>query len=213
MSDREIYILGVGNNTEVYIDLVEACGYKPVGLYHYNEDRIGERLHDIPILDSNSNLFKNSLEGKLFAISVGDNKIRTYLANMIRSLNGKLPKLIHPTAIVSKYAKVSESVVIHANSVIQAGADIAEDTVVSYNASVTHTSKIGKSCYLAAYAHVGAYVCVYNNVLIGQGAIIVSSKVDYIGENAIIGAGAVVTKNVENNQVVVGNPAKVIRLI
>ena len=32
-----------------------------------------------------------------------------------------------------------------------------------------------------------------------------------IKENSLIGAGSVVTKNVEKNTVVVGNPAKVIR--
>ena len=32
---KDIYILGVGCNTVVYIDLVESCGYRVVGLYHY----------------------------------------------------------------------------------------------------------------------------------------------------------------------------------
>ena len=31
---KDIYILGVGCNTVVYIDLVESCGYRVVGLYH-----------------------------------------------------------------------------------------------------------------------------------------------------------------------------------
>ena len=34
-----------------------------------------------------------------------------------------------------------------------------------------------------------------------------------IGENAVVGAGAVVTKDVPNNAVVVGNPARVIRYL
>ncbi len=34
-----------------------------------------------------------------------------------------------------------------------------------------------------------------------------------IGESAIVGAGSVVTKNVEANQIVAGNPAKVLRKI
>ncbi|WP_367971421.1 acyltransferase [Vibrio scophthalmi] len=46
---------------------------------------------------------------------------------------------------------------------------------------------------------------------IGANATILPSVV--IGENAIVGAGAVVTKDVPNNAVVVGNPAKVIRYI
>lgn len=48
-----------------------------------------------------------------------------------------------------------------------------------------------------------------NNVWIGVRVIIL--KGINIGDNSIIGAGSVVTKNVPNNSIVVGNPAKVIR--
>ena len=40
--NKEIYILGVGHNTPVYIDLVESCGYTIKGLYHYNEELTGK---------------------------------------------------------------------------------------------------------------------------------------------------------------------------
>jgi acetyltransferase-like isoleucine patch superfamily enzyme len=46
---------------------------------------------------------------------------------------------------------------------------------------------------------------------IGSGATILSNL--SIGENAIVGAGSVVTKNVAPNSIVVGNPAKLLRYI
>jgi len=211
MENKDIYILGVGHNTDVYIDLVESCGYNAIGLFHYNDERTGENVLGIPIINSRINLFKNeSLVGMQFAISVGNNRIRANLASQIRKMGGKTPTIIHPSAVVSKYSQISVGVVIHANAVIQAGASIGEDTVVSYNASVTHTSMISKACYLAAYANVGAYVTIMDYVLIGQGAIIISSKVSYIGSNVIIGAGSVVTKDIEANTIVAGNPARLI---
>lgn len=213
MINKTIYILGVGHNTEVYIDLVETCGFGMVRLLHYNDELIGEELYGKPIIDSTTNFFKKkSLAGMLFAISVGDNEIRTKLANQIREKAGVIPTLIHPSAIVSKYARIDEGVVIHANSVIQAGVSINSDSVISYNVSVTHNSAISKACYIAAGANIGAYIKIYNNVLVGQSATIISGKVDYIGENSIIGAGSVVTKNVEPNFVVAGNPARFINL-
>lgn len=212
MQSNKIYILGVGHNTEVYIDLVETCGYKIEGLYHYNDERTGESIHGIQILDSNTNLFKKeSLKGMQFALSMGNNKIRSSLAQIIRDKGGIIPTLIHPTAVVSKYATIGESVVIQANSVIQAGASIGKNTVISYNASVSHNSSIGEACYQAFGSTVGAFVNISNNVLIGQGSAIISGKVELIGENSIIGAGAVVTKNVEANCIVAGNPARIIK--
>lgn len=46
---------------------------------------------------------------------------------------------------------------------------------------------------------------------IGSGSTILSKVT--VGENAIIGAGSVVTKDVSPNTIVAGNPAKVLRLI
>lgn len=54
---KDIYILGVGCNTVVYIDLVESCGYRVVGLYHYEEGRTGEIYFGHKIIGSNEELF------------------------------------------------------------------------------------------------------------------------------------------------------------
>lgn len=48
-----------------------------------------------------------------------------------------------------------------------------------------------------------------NNVYIGAGAIIMNPIT--IGNNVIIGAGSVVTKDIPDNAVVAGNPAKIIK--
>lgn len=47
---------------------------------------------------------------------------------------------------------------------------------------------------------------IMNNVSVGSNAVIIGPI--RIGENSVIGAGAVVTKDVDKNTVVVGNPAK-----
>jgi acetyltransferase-like isoleucine patch superfamily enzyme len=46
---------------------------------------------------------------------------------------------------------------------------------------------------------------------IGSGATILSNLV--IGENALVGAGSVVTRDVPDNAIVAGNPARLLRLI
>ena len=62
--------------------------------------------------------------------------------------------------------------------------------VVRENKELSIPSKIGDGCF------------------IGYGAIILSGVV--IGNNSVIAAGAVVTKNIEPNSIVAGNPAKII---
>lgn len=51
-------------------------------------------------------------------------------------------------------------------------------------------------------------IVIGNNVFIGYGAIIMPGV--HVGDNVVIGAGAIVTKDIPNNVVVVGVPAKVV---
>ena len=211
---KDIYILGVGHNTPVYIDLVQACGYTIKGLYHFNNERTGEIDHGFPILGSFEDLFKmGTLEGINFALSQGDNTIRTSIFNKIKNKKGNIPTLIHPTSNVSPFAKIGQGVVIHLNSVVHPDVIIGDNTVLSCNVSISHTTTIGKNCYLAACSLIGAYVNIKDNVFIGLGAILISGKVSYIGEKSFVGAGALVTKSVEAKTVVAGSPAKVIRIL
>jgi acetyltransferase-like isoleucine patch superfamily enzyme len=54
-------------------------------------------------------------------------------------------------------------------------------------------------------------IFIEKNVSIGSGSVILGGV--RIGENSIIGAGSVVTRNVKKNSIYFGNPAKFIRKI
>ncbi|MBP1970122.1 maltose O-acetyltransferase [Virgibacillus natechei] len=89
--------------------------------------------------------------------------------------------------------------------------------------------RIGDNCFIAPGVHIytathpldpyvrksgiesGKPVIMGDNVWIGGGAII--NPGIHVGDNVVIGSGAVVTKNVPDNVVVGGNPAKVIKKV
>jgi acetyltransferase-like isoleucine patch superfamily enzyme len=57
--------------------------------------------------------------------------------------------------------------------------------------------------------HVGGDIVVGDNVWIGAGAILLPGVT--IGVNSIVGAGSVVTQDIPDNKIAVGNPARVIK--
>ena len=57
--------------------------------------------------------------------------------------------------------------------------------------------------------HTKGFIILKDGVWIGAGAVILSNVI--VGKNSVVGAGSVVTKDVPDNVIVAGNPAKVIR--
>lgn len=207
---KEIFVLGIGGSTPVFIDIAEACDYKIAGLYHYNDERTGENDHGYPILGSFEDLYQSDIKGKMFLLSQGDMKIREEVTNKIKQLGGLLPTLVHPTSVISKYAKISnEGVIIGANCIVQADSVIKSNAVLRDMALVCHQTIIGNYCFVGPKALVGAHIEVQDFAFIGQDSLLVSGKVGTMGANSLLGAGAVLTKELPANVVAVGNPARI----
>lgn len=212
---KEIYALGIGRNTPVFIDLAEACGYTIAGLYHYNDDRTGEYDHGLKILGSFKDLYqKDTLAGMNFLLTMGDNQIRSDVFYKIISLGGAIPSLIHPTAVISRFASIaSNGVYISPFTYVQADSKIGENTILLSHVNISHTTTIGSHCFVAGGATIGACTMVEDFVFVGQGALSISKKVGVIGHNAYIGAKSLLTKDVPANAVVMGCPARSIKYL
>lgn len=97
--------------------------------------------------------------------------------------------------------------------------EIQNDVVINKNVTIwtnvviCHNSEIGENCFIGPKALVDVYIHVGRNDFIGQASVLVSGKVDTVGVDSIIGAGSIVTRPVEANVIVAGNPAQIIRKI
>jgi UDP-perosamine 4-acetyltransferase len=208
---REIYALGIGHNTPVFIDLALSCGYEVTGLYHYNDERTGETDHGYPILGSFADLFVQDIREKMFLLTMGDSHIKAELTQHILEGGGSVPSLIHPSAVISAFAHIHPiGVYISPFSYVQADSSIGLGSVLLSHVNVSHTTSIGQYCFIAGGSHIGAYTDVEDFVFVGQGVLSISAKVKKIGHGAFIGAGSLLTHEVPAGAKVMGRPAKII---
>ena len=153
------------------------------------------------------------------------------------SFEGKSPT-VHPAAwiaptatlvgdvVVEEGASIWYGVVIRADLgriTIRAGANIQDNTVIHVgsngcevgpNATVghqclVHDCVIGDHVHIAPGAKLASGVLVGDGSHIGLGAAIIQGK--RVGRNAVVGAGAVVVRDVPDDVVVTGVPARVLR--
>ena len=212
MESKEIYVLGIGGSTFSRVDLAISCGYRIAGLYHSNNEKTGQKDHGYEVLGSFDDLLSSDIAGKYFLLTMGDMKIRENLYYELTSRGAIVPTLIHPTAEISNFSTISsKGVIIDSMVVVQSDCIINEGVFICSQSIVCHQTTIEPYVFVAPKAIIGARLLIKEFSFIGQNATVISTKVREIGKSAIVGAGAVVTKCVSDNSIVVGNPAKVIK--
>lgn len=210
--ENEIYILGIGHNTITTIDLCKDCGFNIKGLIHYNDERTGEIFFGHKIIGSfREFLNKEFCKGANFVLSMGNMKIKSSLFDEIMELGGSIPTLIHPSSYISKNAIIGYGVQIMQQCIIEGDVVIEDDTSITVNTVIAHSVKIGAHNLISGNVMIGAYAQIGNYNHIGQGSVVISGKVNRIGDNCILGAGAVLTKDMPSNCVYAGNPARFLR--
>jgi len=133
----------------------------------------------------------------LYGCEVGDEtKIGAFVEIQKNATVGKRCK-------ISSHTFICEGVVIEDNVFIGHGVIFIND---SYPRATTLDGELQAESDWTVESTV-----IKKGASIGSGATILCNT--YIGENAIVGAGSVVTKDVPSNAIVAGNPARVLRYI
>lgn len=204
---ESIYIIGAGTYGEVMQELADECGYVVEAFFDDNYDRHGEFLNGIIIEKAFVNLEKDFVSGKKFIVAIGNNKVRQEMMDRIISLDGLLPSIIHPSAIISQSAQIGEGSYIQANVVVWSYTTIGKYNIISPNVVVAHHTTTGEACLISTLSGVGASIIIEDRVFIGMGSTIVTG-VKTIKADSLVGAGAVVIRDIDITGVYAGVPAK-----
>ncbi|WP_425448167.1 2,3,4,5-tetrahydropyridine-2,6-dicarboxylate N-acetyltransferase [Dethiothermospora halolimnae] len=124
---------------------------------------------------------------------------------------------IEPGSIIRDKVSIGKNAVIMMGAVINIGSNIGKNTMVDMNAVIGARAIIGENCHVGAGAVVAGVleppsktpVIIEDNVLIGANAVLLEGV--RVKKGAVVAAGSIVTKDVPENSVVAGIPAKVIK--
>ncbi len=213
MSDGSPFVIwGSAGHAKVLLDLLRTRGAQLVALFD-NHQGSTSIATGVPLyvgwdgfrywIDEHP-LLKNASA----AIAIGGSRglDRQEIARRLMAHGLALPTLIHPMSSVSPSARWGHGSQILAQTVVASDVVMGDVCIVNHNATVDHECNLGNGVHVAPGATLCGCVCIGDNTFVGAGAVVLPRLT--IGQNVIIGAGAVVTKDVPDDVVVVGNPAK-----
>jgi acetyltransferase EpsM len=139
----------------------------------------------------------------------GDGAARLRLAPVVRELGFTLATAVHPSAVVATDVVVGPGTVIVAGAVVGPGSMLGENVIVNTLAGLSHDGLVGNGVHICPGACLGGWAEVGEGSWIGIGATL-RDRVK-VGRNTVIGAGAVVLRDIPDEVVAYGVPARVVR--
>lgn len=206
-SDRYI-IFGVGGfGREVLTCMVDA--FKGTGIdinnsiffMDENPKYEGQVINGIKVLG----LDELNLQTDEVIIAVGDPKTRQLIVEKLPS-ETKYFSIIHPSAIISKWVTIGKGSIITAGCILTCNIEIGNHCHLNLNTTIGHDCIIGDYFTTAPAVNISGACNIGDNVYFGTSASIRQGL--EIKSNVTIGMGAIVVKNIEEEGVYIGNPAK-----
>jgi sugar O-acyltransferase (sialic acid O-acetyltransferase NeuD family) len=173
--------------------------------YDMIKRRISFLPYEVPVI-SFDNYAKSSGERYFYGFHTGRCPV---VRELEAGLNIKFSNLIHPLVYLGSNVHTGRGVCIGPQTAIAPNVSIGNFTSINRASSIGHDTVLGACTTINPGVSIAGMVTIGDRTTVGIGAVVIDGI--HIGENSIVGAGAVVVKDVPDDVVVVGVPAKVLR--
>tara|TARA_B100001175_G_scaffold173947_1_gene147638 strand:- start:9749 stop:10405 length:657 start_codon:yes stop_codon:yes gene_type:complete len=170
-------IVGLVDNTEHYY---KHYGFKYKFLGNANAHVVDNKIH--------------------YVIGIGDINIRKKVIDEYIKKGAKFETIIHPTALVSKTAKIGNGSLISHNVSIGPMAKIGKFCVLNSRSTIGHDSEMGDNNFISPNVVLGGFSKLGNNNMLGTNSCLTPKII--VGNNNKIVAGMTILNNVHDNETI-----------
>jgi sugar O-acyltransferase (sialic acid O-acetyltransferase NeuD family) len=211
---KKLVIFGTGGFAREVHQIVEdlnavAPSLDFLGFLDENPAQHGSMLHGYPVLGGIAWL-ADAREDVSVVVAIGNPSSKKKVVDQIcNTTKAQFATLLHPKAWVGNRVAIGAGSIICAGALITTDITIGRWVIVNIGSTVGHDAILEDYVTIAPTVNVSGSVVVAEGVDLGTGSTVIQGK--NIAEWSIVGAGAVVVRDVEANKTVVGSPAKEIK--
>ncbi len=202
------FCYGASGHGKVVADILALSGMELLGFVDDDASKRVAQLAGVPVMEPAAALPNLLAAGASAIVTIGSNQVRMAKAGELEGLGFELATAIHPSAVVARDVTVGAGTVIMAGAIVNSGSRIGANVIVNTAATVDHDCVLADGTHISPGANLAGGVVVGDRSQVGIRACVIQSI--RIGAGSIIGAGAVVIRDVPANVTAVGNPARIL---
>lgn len=141
-----------------------------------------------------------------FALAIAVPQTKEKIVTMLKSKGAQFATVIHPTVLISDFTTYGEGLIMYPGATLNANTVIG-DFVTILGSGIGHDAIVEDYATISSYCGISGHTHIGKRAFLASHVIIPPSK--SVGDDAYVGAGSVVVRNVPKGKRVFGNPAKI----
>ncbi len=211
---KSVVIVGAGGFGRIVLDVLKdqnkaAKTWDILGFIDENRAIEGKMINGCQVLGGLDWFEKHRNHHIGCVCAIGDCKTRKEVVQRLERTGVDFINVVHPATFISDSVRLGRDVVVCAGTHLTPNTDVGDHVHINVNCAIGHDVVVGPYCTISALVNINGYDRLEEGVFVGAAATFIPEV--SVGKWTTIGAGAVVTKDIPENVIAVGLPAKVIK--
>jgi sugar O-acyltransferase (sialic acid O-acetyltransferase NeuD family) len=211
MKKTDLVVFGTGGHAKevseaIFAAIADGANFNFLGFLDQSQNK--DAVQTYPVFGDESWL-KNNMGVKV-VVAIGNPKFRRVVVEKINTIDKhRFQTIIHPKAYIGNNCNIGAGAMIFAGSVLTCDIFVGNHVVINIGTTVSHEVRLEDFVTLAPQCAICGAVSIETGADVGAGVTVIQGKA--IGAWSVVGAGAVVIRDIPPNVTAVGNPAKAIK--